>query len=556
MTHRILPLVMSAALVFSGCEFFLGDNLPDYDTIDNPSDEDPVTPPDDGPVTPPDETPADPPGRNPGNNRPGRDPVTPPDDPPVTPPVDPPVTPPVDPPVTLPVDPEFISSSQFTFVESKAAIANPERGWYRGYMTNSASQSSMANDKTRNNITLVLFESDFGAYSAKDLDKAKLDEIDRAFTAARNAGVSVMFRAAYTFRDSDYNSNTHREPTDFNQILRHVAQLKDVFHKNEDILFNVQAGFFGPWGEWHSSRFSPGQRKDAAVATEYQIRLLDALLAAVPQSVTIAVRRPMYIRNYAGSLPLTESQAFGNSKLARLAFHNDALMSDSTDMDTYADRNYPRAQELAWINNHTRYAPMVAESNMVSSYNNVPTAIDLLNQINIHSLNIEYHPGVLNKWKSATYGGMNAHDYIGMMMGYHFVLKRATAGETANNIMRLDLELVNSAFGHLLTEKKLELVLKNGSREYRAVISEDPRLWKKNETVKRTWYFALPSGMSAGQWEVHLGMSSAHASLAGNSAYSVRFANDNVWSAQTGLNRIGAIQLRGGGTGSQLRQIR
>ena len=414
-----------------------------------------------------------------------------------------------------------------------ASFPNPERGWYHTMTIKDLSAMNFFPFK-KDNVTLVLFEADLGAYLNRELDSAILSKIDHAFALARLAGLSVIFRAAY-----DYTGKNNPDPADITIILGHIAQLKPVFYKNEDVLFNIQAGFLGPWGEWHHSHFGE------PIKPEYQKIVADALLAASPPSVTVAVRRPVYVRTIAGDEPLTAEEAFSGSVLARMAFHNDALMSDKTDMNTYSDINYTPEDEFAWIENHTRYTPFIGETCKVSSFNNPDNAIRFLDLMNATSINIEYHPDVLKKWQKARHNGISVFDYIGIKLGYRFELKRTVLGGDTRpgGKLSLDLELINTGFGNLLKAKKFEIVLKNGSRMYRAAIAEDPRFWNKNEPVSRVYYFQLPSDLTRGDWDVYLGLSSTFESLANNPAYSVRFANADVWDAKLGLNKIGIISL-------------
>jgi len=429
-------------------------------------------------------------------------------------------------------DEDFYDSSMGDFL-------NPERGWYRSIETEEATLEDLV-DYRRGGVTLVAFETYLGAYLSRDIDNQKLNEIDRAFTYARRAGLSVIYRAAYSFEEV-YNC----DPKDIRIVLKHISQLKDIFYKNEDILFNVQAGFLGPWGEWHSSNFSEGG-KWTSVKPEIQRQVANALLDAVPPGVTVAVRRPEYIRNIAGKAPLLAGEAFSGSKLSRMSFHNDALMSEETDMDTYIDPDYqPREKEFEWINNHTRWTPFVGETNKVSRYNDANNAIQFLDLMNAHSLNIEYHPNVLKKWRNARYNGMSAFEYIGMKLGYRFELNNIDYSERAEagGIMTVNLKLTNTGFGHLLKEKKFELVLIQDSTIIRAGIDEDARFWNKNEPINRSYSFLLPSDIS-GDWDIYLGLSSTYTSLAKNPAYSVRFANsDNEWDSELGLNKVGKIRI-------------
>jgi len=434
-----------------------------------------------------------------------------------------------------------------------SALLNPERGWYIARETDNVSELPYFKN---HNVSIVLLEADLKDYAARPLDREKLGEIRDAFSAARRAGLSVIFRAAYTYDNDDYENSVYREPENIDRIVGHIGQLAPVFSANEDILLNVQAGFLGPWGEWHSSRF--GRGKDYPASASARQRVVDALLQAVPESVTIALRRPQYIRDITGSAePVSAELAYGSAKVARLAFHNDALMSDSSDMDTYADENFPREAELDWVGRQARYTPLVAETNLVSRYNNPRPAVDLLDRINIHSLNIEYHHNVLGKWRLSRYGGMSTFDYIGMMQGYRFVLGKADLSAESGTL-RLDFAVTNVGFGHLQKAKKFEIILKRGDRVYRAAIDEDARLWNKNETVSRSYFFSLPSGITDGDWEAYLGLSSTFATLANNPAYAVRFANENIWDESLGLNRIGTVRITApaDGGGDELLQLR
>ncbi|MCL1836061.1 MAG: DUF4832 domain-containing protein [Treponema sp.] len=445
-------------------------------------------------------------------------------------------------------------------------VLNPERGWYIARETDDLDE--LNEFRTKRNVTVFLMEANLTGFLTGPLSTAKLNEIDRAFDRARAAGLSVIFRAAYTYGDEaddayeNYNKNKNNnkffEPTDINIILGHVEQLGNIFHKHEDILFNVQAGFFGPWGEWHSSYYSPGQNEP--IRTQYQRQLINKLLEAVPQSVTIAVRRPEYIRTVAvagsSSDPVSAEEAFGPSAIARLAFHNDALMSDDTDMDTYPYGKSQREAELRWVHGQTRFTPMVAETNLPSNYNNTKNAVETLDTINIQLLNCEYHPRVLGKWQHSNYKGVNGYDYIGLRLGYRFVLNRAELSQQGD-ILNLDLQITNEGFGHLLKKKKFELVLKNGSQTYRAAINEDARFWDKDVPVIRNYRFRLPAEIRAGNWDAYLGLSSE--SLPTRPEYSVQFifANNGSWEPVLGLNRIGSAALSAltGGGGAVFEQI-
>jgi len=434
------------------------------------------------------------------------------------------------------------------FREDNASFSNPDRGWYRVENT-SAINPELQPEYKNDNAALVFLEADLGDFLTGPFSAEKFDEIRRAFEYARKAGVSVIFRAAYDFEGKD-----SPEPADAKVILGHINQLKPIFYEFEDILLSIQAGLLGPWGEWHSSRYGD------PIEPDVQRLIVNALLNASPESVTVAVRRPVYVRTITGSRTLTAAEAFSGVKLARVAYHNDAILSDESDMGTYSDPDWTREDEMKWTNNHAAFTPLVAETNMPSRYNDAGNAVKILDTMNLQALNAEYHPDVLQKWKRSYYRGMNAYDYIGGRMGYRFTLSLAgfSKAPRRGGTLRLRLELRNTGFGNLMKQKRFEIVLKNGYRTYRAAIDDDPRRWYKNKKITRDFSFSLPSDMPAGDWDVYLGLTSAFDSLKDNPAYSVRFANAGVWNEQFGLNLIGSVSVAetGGSDGvTEFRQI-
>ena len=433
------------------------------------------------------------------------------------------------------------ANDELPFTAQYNTLINPESGWYRSMETHNASPGELM--EYRKAVSLVALETDLGDYINRELDTKKLTEIDNAFSYARRAGLSVIFRAAYSF-----NEVFNCDPKDIKIILRHVDQLSDIFYKYEDILFNVQAGFFGPWGEWHSSNYSEGGIW-TKVKPEYQKMLVNALLEAVPPGTTIALRRPEYIRTVAGTKSLSEMEAFSDLPLARLSFHNDALMSEKTDMDTYIDPDFqPVEKEFEWINNHSSWTPFIGETNKLSKYNDLKYAVEFLDLMNAHSLNIEYHPGVLRKWNNSRYNNMNGFDYIGSKLGYHFELREVNIQEQAeaDGLMNIELKIMNTGFSRLLREKIFELVLIKENIIIKANINEDARFWNKNELVDKTFIFHLPENISSGNWDVYLGLRSPYETIANNPAYSVRFTNAEIWHTELGLNKVGGVNIKGG----------
>src|SRR5262249_11118407 len=87
------------------------------------------------------------------------------------------------------------------FAASLETFPNPERGFYAPRMSN---RVSGLDGLRKRGITLLLLEVDLRDFKERDLSREKLDELRRALSAARRAGLKVIFRAAYGFTRKDY----------------------------------------------------------------------------------------------------------------------------------------------------------------------------------------------------------------------------------------------------------------------------------------------------------------------------------------------------------------
>ena len=204
------------------------------------------------------------------------------------------------------------------FRESREVFPNPERGFYA---PRAHDRMDRLDDLRKQGISLLLVEMNLRDFKDRDLTPAKLDELRKAFAAARSRGLKIIFRAAYGFTGRDYRA----DPKDMNRIVGHIRQLGTVLTEDRDVLSGVQAGFLGPWGEWHGSNWGDPPSLDA------RRRVLFALLDAVPSPISVQVRRPMFIRDIFAGEPggseLSEATAFSGSRLSRTGWHDDAFLA-------------------------------------------------------------------------------------------------------------------------------------------------------------------------------------------------------------------------------------
>ena len=149
----------------------------------------------------------------------------------------------------------------------------------------------------------------------------------------------------------DYSNPPHPPLT---SILGHIEQFGPTLHTNKDVIAAVEAGFLGPWGEWHSAPLADTPSSRLAVKNK--------LLASFPG--IILFRYPRHIREWYGE-SITGATG-GPAEARRIGMHNDSILSlrmdngntwrtndfdaSSPTADSDDDRLYIR--RLVWFNSY------------------------------------------------------------------------------------------------------------------------------------------------------------------------------------------------------------
>jgi hypothetical protein len=211
--------------------------------------------------------------------------------------------------------------------------------------------------------------------------------------------------------------------------------------------------------------------------------VLFGLLDAVPEPVTVHVRRPMFIRDIfagePGGAELTEATAYGGSRLSRVGWHDDALLSLPSDMGTYAERGWDRERELRWCADHGRFTPFGGETVPLSARTPIAQVVRELELLHATYLNSSYHRGTLDGWRKAAYLGSTGYDHVERRLGYRLVADRLRISKVVNpdGTLRVELDLHNVGFAAPQMPRKVALVLSQGDRAHRVALATDPRRW-------------------------------------------------------------------------------
>ena len=254
------------------------------------------------------------------------------------------------------------------------------------------------------------------------ISEEKMIEIRKALDECRRVGMAVVVRAAYHFWGDDYN-----QPDNFETILSHVGQLADVINPYKDIVLGIQAGFIGPYGEWHNS---PYMEEDEE-SVPFRIKLLQELFLKFDEEIVINVRRPMFIR---------EALEYGLA-IERFGIHNDALLSTDNDMGTYVEEGYDRKTELAWMEENILTQINGGEMTNISEYTKIENAVLEFHKMNLTYLNRYYNTEVLEDFKKQSYGGKDGYTYIKEHLGYRLSLSTVILPDTMVPGQRINMEI-------------------------------------------------------------------------------------------------------------------
>jgi hypothetical protein len=419
-----------------------------------------------------------------------------------------------------------------TFQETDEDIINPERGFSR-FAEVSVSQDTLNSGRAQRHSVFGLMITMRDVREAP-LSEAFLARIQAAFDRGRAAGVKFIPR----FR---YDSSAAGRDAPLALVLQHIEQLKPLLHANKDLIVNVEAGFIGAWGEWHSSANDLTGKSFGSEVNDKTRAIVAALLKAVPADRMIAIRTPRYKKQLMGDeRNLAPEEAFSGSDRARIGFHNDCFLASPTDTGTYATGQ--RQVELDWLHKETRYVPHQGETCSAAEaarpFIACENAIREMDYTNWRTLNIGWHPAVYEHWEAE--GCMGE---IRRRLGYRFVLKSAKAPRTLTPgaTLRLALEVANTGFATPLNERPVEAVLRHvgTGRTHVLALDADPRRWWNGETRNNTFSVQLPADVTRGEYDLFMNLPDAAPTLRKDPRYSIRFANVGMWEESTGFNKLG-----------------
>ena len=449
------------------------------------------------------------------------------------------------------------------YTESGSDIKNPERGLYKmveykyhvregddagSYTSPTYSLTDQYDDS--NTLVLAQFYM-FDYVDSNHINSAGKNYIRDVLSYVRQQGKKAIVRVSY---NDKHPSSYHQEPT-LDQIKNHISDLKTTFEDYEDVIYLVQAGFMGTYGEWYyTSSFGPADggvdytihSNNSVTGFEKRRAVLKAMLDAIPDSRQIALRTPEYKQCYvhpSNVASWSELHEFGTDTLHRLSFYDDAFLYNSEDMGTF-HKPWQKSmweQQSAYLitGGEAPYSSKSPSQMDGYTYNNVRSAIFARHISYLHhDVGHHEHPGSTNP----NHGSLLMRHWheqgwmpdIKKWLGYRLWMENLKITGTdfsSGSTITVRLKIHNSGAAPVINQRPMKLVLihngtpvviKENCGEIRSVASETTEIFTFNVTMPQS----AVSGDKLALW-----LPDQASGLRNRSEYSIRLANSDVsWS--------------------------
>ncbi len=150
---------------------------------------------------------------------------------------------------------------------------------------------------------------------------------------------------------------------------------------------------------------------------------------------------------------------------------------------------------------------------------------------------------------NSAFYGESVYQFMRAHLGYRYVLResRLTAQAKAGGDLELDFTVENTGFSEAPRSKELEVLLTNGDivYTYPAPLA-DARDWASGSRNELGLFMELPETMPGGEWDVYLRISEENADPAYDTAFAVKFANEDLqFSEELQANFMGSVTIDG-----------
>ena len=435
----------------------------------------------------------------------------------------------------------------------ESIFPNPERGFY--IYSNLLKLDADIGSRRDEGHTLVWGQIRMRAYrDSLSLPQSFLAAVDSGFTIARDQGMKVIVRGSYGSKGPGGDYISYQDPPRVH-IKNHLEQLAPVFAANADVIALFEAGFIGPWGEWHATE----------IAENYDLgkEMIFHILDHTPADRLILVRNPrlkqqvfkrgllkslllrIFGQNGDGFAVVDAGNAYSGKRVARVGHHNDCFLSSPDDYGTYGQNEMTQAEEEEYVAGETQYTAFGGETCHPHARNDCGPAIAALETLKGSYLNRGYHRGVLEKWAE-----QGCFDDVQRRLGARLVLieSRIALGARPGGQLAVEIDLDNQGFASLYNARDVEIVLENeaSGTVLAFAVADDPRLWQPGVTQTIAAQVPLPADLAPGAYTAYLHLPDPSPRLRDDPRYAYRIANTEVWDPARGYNKLaGNIVIEG-----------
>lgn len=432
---------------------------------------------------------------------------------------------------------------KLNYTETTETFDNPERGFYTPVYIKYTENNNKVIRESEAKKNLIHLRLDIGQFSKAingkediELTQDMLNSFNQTLKMIKENGETAIVRFAYT-----YEGDKNKEPS-IDMILTHIKQLCPIFTENQDVISYIELGFFGPWGEMHTSD----------VCTQENVaKALDVILNNTPEKIKIGVRQPKYYAYWAGIErdKLSENITTSGTKEYRVGLYNDGYLGSESDLGTFNNREL----EIKWLGNqanHTLYGgEVVANYASGTPLNTVKYMSEEAFKTHTTYLNGIYNDKVLESWKNEKYEGKdqlykgeNGYTYIANHLGYRYVVRKANVQNKVEQGKKLNIELniENVGFANLINNKIVTIVFVKNDKIYEVKTKIDPTKWESKQIKKLQFEVELPEKLDYGNCNIYLRISQYGNLKIDNNYQCIRFANEGqIWNQDIGANYIG-----------------
>ncbi len=359
------------------------------------------------------------------------------------------------------------------------------------------------------------------------LSSDMLAKIDMGISARAGKGVRLIIRFTYNF--GPIGPSAMDAPISI--IASHIDQLAPILIKNKDLIFALEAGFIGTWGEWHDST----NGNDTAGAHKI---VLDKEISYFGSYFPILVRYPRDLLAYTGTFVPREN----------LGLHDDYYASEQFDAGTWNPGGGYSTQQLVTYAEALSTVSMFAGEfgALYPTLQNCASLEQYSYLYHLQSISLHFYPPEIGTYLDAigcTPGFLNK-------VGTRIVLQSASInGDAApGGALQIALTMVNAGYGRVVRARPAVLALvSNGSTiaQYSIPLGDlDLRTLASSATpVAHTFTLnvTLPTSLPSGQISAALLVPDPAPSLSGQPAFalplnSVDGTGASIFDKNTGLN--------------------